>query len=214
MSERELRIGIDIDDVLIKSAPLSIDLYNQSFNTKLILDDWYDFSDPTVYAERWGDVHIPTLVKRVVDTMVDERFAQVEPIDGAQDAVRYLLEKGHKLFAITGRSETLRPQTAGILDTLFPGAFTEDGTFFVDHFEHQGKKATKADVGLELGLTHFIDDLPDHANLLARAGIKTVLLNAGGYKWSTKGIDPAVAHNIVQLDSWRKTVEYLDAEAA
>lgn len=214
MPKRKLRIGIDIDDVLIKSAELSIQLYNEEYGTKLSLDDWYDFSDPSTYVKVWASEDVTVLVKRVVHTMVNDAFLDVEPIEGSQEGLRHLNSEGHQLFAITGRSESIRRQTMAMLDKNFDGIFTDNTLFFVDHFEHDGKKASKAVVGTQLELTHFIDDFPDHANAIARVGIKTVLFDAGNYKWSKTGIDADVASNVIELDSWQRTVEYLDDEAA
>ncbi len=209
-----LRIGFDIDDILLKSAARSIELYNEAYGTRLTLDDWYDFADPKKYAPVWGSDDDALLVKRVVATMVDERFATVEPVDGSQEGVRHLSEEGHELFAITGRSGSLRSQTIDLLDKNFNGVFADDRVFFVDHFQHDGKSMSKADIGLELQLTHFAEDLPAHVNNMARVGIKTALLNPGKYKWSTTGIDPAVAHNVIELGSWPEFTEWIDAEAA
>ena len=214
MEKRPLRIGIDIDDVLVQSAARSIELYNLSFGSRLTLDDWYNFSDPDFYGPRWGTSDIPEIVKRVVATLKDDDFLTVETVDGAQAALLYLNEQGHKLFAITGRSEGVRAQTKALLDKNFSNIFTDETLFFVDHFEHDGKKVSKADIGLQLNLTHFVEDLPAHANTMAYVGIKTVLLNAGGYGWSTIGLDSAVSAYIIQLDSWKHTTEYFDAETA
>ena len=214
MEKRVLRIGIDIDDVLIQSGARSIELYNRSFGTRLTLDDWYNFSDPAFYGPLWGTPDLPTIVKRVVAILKEDDFLTVETVNGAQEALLYLNEQRHELFAITGRSEGIRAQTKELLDKNFPNIFNDETLFFVDHFEHDGEKVSKADIGLQLNLTHFIEDLPAHANVMAHAGIKTVLLNAGAYKWSATGIDSTVSTNIIQLDSWKRTTEYLDAETA
>ena len=214
MPARVLRIGIDIDDVLIHSATKSIELYNRSFGTHLSLDDWYAFDDPSTYGPIWGTSDDVTLVKRVVATLVDDEFLDVEPVEGAQEGLRHLKEQGHQLYAVTGRSESIQDHTKLLLDKHFTAIFDDETLFFVDHFGHDGKKSSKADVALQLGLTHFVEDLPDHVNGLAGVGIKTVLLNPGDYKWSKSGINTDVSSNIIALDSWRQVIRYLDAEAA
>lgn len=208
MSERILRIGIDIDDVLFHSAKRSIEMYNESYKTQLVLDDWYDFNDPEVWAKKWGNNDFPTLVQRVVTAMASDEFKTVEPIEGASQVLTHLKNEGHELFAVTGRSHSVRAQTAHILDKSYPGIFSDKTLSFVDHFEHDGTKTSKADVGLELGLTHFIEDLPEHANALARVGIRTCLLDLG-YKWNQHGVDDAVT----RFTSWAQIGEFLDAEA-
>jgi uncharacterized HAD superfamily protein len=213
MSEQKLRIGIDIDDVLIKSAELSIQLYNQEYGTNLTMEHWYDFDDPATYAQVWGSGDNSVLVKRVVSGLADDRFIDVEPIDGAKAVLRQLNKEGHELYAVTGRSESIRKQTKFILDKNYQGIFKDETLFFVDHFEHDGQRVSKADVGLELGLTHFIDDFPAHASALARVGIKTILFSPG-YAWNRDGVDEDVKNAVVVLGEWRTIGEYLDAESA
>jgi uncharacterized HAD superfamily protein len=211
--ERKLRIGIDIDDVLLQSAKRSIEMYNESFGTDITLDDWYDFDDPEVWSKIWGNDDMKVLVSRVVATMADEAFNSVEPIDGASEALTHLSSDGHELFAVTGRSESIRKQTAFVLDQCFPGIFSNETLFFVDHYAHDGQKASKVDVGLQLGITHFVEDLPAHASGLSRAGIQTILFSPG-YRWNKAGVDEDVAGKVIVLDSWPKIVEHLDAESA
>lgn len=213
MPKRILRIGIDIDDVLLQSAKRSIEMYNKSFGTSIALDDWYNFDDHEVWSKVWGEDDMRVLVSRVVATMADEAFNSVEPIDDASEALAHLNVEGHELFAITGRAESIREQTAFILDKYFPGIFRDETLFFVDHYAHDGQKASKVDVALRLGITHFIEDLPAHANGLARAGIQTILFSPG-YKWNEAGADADVADKVIVLDSWPKIVEHLDAESA
>ena len=212
-SIRTFKIGIDIDDVLLKSAERSIEMYNEKFGTNVTLDDWYDFDDPEVWSKIWGSDDMRLLVARVVETMADEAFTSVQPVDGAPEALTHLQDQGHELFAITGRSESIRKQTKFVLDLCFPGMFTDDRLIFVDYYNHDGQKASKADVATGLELTHFIEDLPDHATQLARAGIKTYLFSPG-YKWNEKGVADDVADNVIVVPGWRWIIKDIDAEAA
>lgn len=209
MPERILRIGVDIDDVLFQSAQRSIELYNQAYGTALTLQDWYDFSDTTDWPTRWGSDHMAVLVKRVVSTMADQEFRSASPIEGARRELRRMQNDGHELFAITGRSEAIRPQTMSLLDASYEGVFTHETLFFVDHFEHDGQRASKADVAINLGLTHFVEDLPAHANALARAGIRTLLFDPG-YPWNQTGVDESVT----RVRSWSEIGAFLDEEAS
>ena len=201
---RTLRIGIDIDDVLIKSVDRAVVMYNKAYGTNITRDTWYDFSDPSV----WGGDELPALVKKVVDVFTDPAFQTVLPMENAYETLVHLRNEGHVLFAITGRSESIRPQTMSILDKCFPDFFTNETVFFVDHFSHDGQKASKADVGAKLALTHFIDDQVEHANALHQAGITTILFSQN-YRWNRTGAD----EDIVRLSDWKAIGELLDAEA-
>ncbi len=210
MPERILRIGVDIDDALFQSAHRSIELYNKAHGTDLSLEDWYDFSDKATWATKWKSDDMSVLVNRVVGDMAGDAFNQgVLPIEGAKEQLHHLQSRGHQLFAVTGRSEAIRTQTLALLDTQYHGVFHKDTLFCVDHFEHDGRRASKADVALDLELTHFVEDLPAHANELARVGIATLLFDPG-YPWNQKGVDKAV----IRMPSWQEIGAFLDAEAS
>lgn len=209
MPERILRIGVDIDDVLFQSAQRSIDLYNRAHGTGLTLEDWYtENTDLAYWRESWGSDDREVLVSRVVGTNASDDFRSVEVIDGALNELQKLKQRGHELFAVTGRPEAIRPQTIVLLDASYPGIFHNDTLFFVDHFEHDGTQASKADVARNLNLTHFIDDLPAHANAVAGAGVRTVLFDPG-YPWAKRPVDSSVT----RLKSWEQIGFFLYEEA-
>jgi hypothetical protein len=47
---KKLRIGLDIDDVLIRTGEHIVKLYNQIYGTDAKFDHWYQFDMP----ELWG----------------------------------------------------------------------------------------------------------------------------------------------------------------
>jgi uncharacterized HAD superfamily protein len=205
MSGQMLRIGIDIDDVLLHSADQTIKLYNDTYGTSMTTNNWYDFSS----MELWGTDDKSEVVKRVSLLFAEDDFADVKPIMNANEVLTHLERAGHELFAITGRPESIRKQTMEVLGKYYPGLFIDSSVYFVDHFSHDGNKANKADLALELGLTHFIDDQVEHVNLLDRAGVKTVLFSQD-YAWNQSGADK----NIIRLGDWQSVGKFLDAEAA
>jgi hypothetical protein len=61
----------------------------------------------------------------------------------------------------------------------------------------------------QLELTHFVEDLLVHADILGEAGIKTVLFdNNNGYHWNQTG-----GHDsLVRLSSWKEIGEFFEHE--
>lgn len=200
----QLRIGIDIDDVLIGSVDRTITLYNEIYGGSITRNNWYSFTS----MEQWGTDDVQEVVKRVASIFGRDDFAEALPIEGAAAQLTRLEKEGHQLFAITGRPESLRPQTLKLLDKYYSGIFTTDTVYFVDHFSHDGQKMNKADVARELQLTHFIDDQVEHSNLLHAAGIKTVLFSQE-YPWNQVG----AAAGVAMLSDWESIGNYLDSEA-
>jgi len=201
------RIGIDFDDVLIKTAALVVSVYNKHHNTTLTVDDWYDLSPEALI--RYNASEPAEVVKRVMAIQGEDSFL-VEPIDGAVEALHALKDAGHELIIITGRPESLRPQTIKNVQQYFGDLFSSETVRFVDHFNHDisGKRITKGDVATELKLDYFIDDVVSHANIVAGVGVKTFLLDMD-YKWSKQLADPRVVH----VQGWPEIVELIDGQA-
>lgn len=198
------KIGIDFDDVLVKTAQKVVDVYNSLYETELTIDDWYDLSPEGLVRYKAGEP--ADVVKRVMAFQGKDDFV-VEPIDGAVEALHTLKDAGHKLVIITGRPESLRQPTLNNIRRYFSDLFTSEDVYFVDHFSHDGeeKKIDKGDVATELKLDFFIDDVVSHADIVAKTGVKTMLLDMD-YKWSKQPVDSAVQ----RVTSWEEIVKEIN----
>jgi uncharacterized HAD superfamily protein len=205
-----LRIGSDIDDVLLHSAKLTVQMHNEHFGTGLTIHDWY----APFEADKW---QVPTQVESFgrVNAILssDEFIARSEPMEGALRTLWGLVRAGHVLSAVTGRPQTeeppMRVKTLEALSLHYPGLFTSRALSFTDHLAQNAalrRPRQKTEVARKRGLTHFIDDHPKHANMLGEAGIRTVLF--GNYPWNQVETHPNVTH----LPDWDAVEEYFDDE--
>lgn len=205
MSEfRHFRIGLDFDDVLIASADHTVELYNARYGTELTRDDWYD--DPDI-VDPWKVETFKDVVERVVQIQQQDDFLSVEPLKEAQRVLKRLKAIGHELVVITGRPEQLRSSTLALLDKYYGDVFKTSDLYFTNHFAHNGTRVHKGDIAKELNLTHFVDDVIQHANNVSSAGVRTILFS-NDYKWNQGEVDEGV----VRLNGWREIGEFFDAE--
>lgn len=206
MAKQRLRIGFDVDDVLINSVDVVVELNNRLYGSFLQRHQWYDMT----IADVWKVPTARDIAGRVDELIRHPEYRQkIRAIDGSLEALRGLVDH-YEVFAITGRPAELRAETVWVLDQCFPGLFSDE-TLHMTNFKavdgHVVGKRNKLDVARELALTHFVDDLPTHANLLAEGGVKTVLFN-DDYAWGEGEHHP----DIVRVSSWQELKEYLDHE--
>lgn len=173
-----MKLGIDIDDVVLNSAPLVIDMYNEWHGTKLVLGNWYT-------AEKnlapWGvDVaqHAYDKVNEIIGS--DEYFERVEAIEGIVEAI----DEAGDADAVTGRPERLKAATYRALARHVPGRFSRDNIDFTDF--GGANHVDKVVIAHREGFTNFFEDLPRHANDLVKGGVRTVLF--GKNPWTLPGV--------------------------
>ncbi|MFZ3009614.1 MAG: hypothetical protein WA030_01170 [Candidatus Microsaccharimonas sp.] len=206
MTKQRLRIGFDVDDVLINSVDVVIELNNRLYGSSLVRHQWYDMT----IADLWGVPTAHDITGRVDELIRHPDYRQnIKALAGAFEVLRDIKDH-YELFAITGRSTELRAETLWVLNQCFPGLFSDE-TLHMTNFKavdgYVAGKRNKLDVARELELTHFVDDLPTHANLLAEGGVKTVLFN-DNYAWSEGDHHP----DLVRVSNWQELKKYLDHE--
>ncbi len=199
-----LRIGFDFDDVLISTVDCAVKLYNKKHNTRLANDNWYDFSDLSV----WGAVSISDITSRLIEVIYSEEFNNiVKPILNSQKVLAKLKEDGHLLFIITGRPISALNQTRAILDRYYPSTFNNNHVYFTDNFSVDGEKTTKDEIIRTLNLNYFIDDHVEHVNNVNRLGVRTILFD-NNYAWNKIGFDKEV----IRLSNWQDIGNFIDRD--
>lgn len=180
-------IAIDLDDVLAAHAEAFVQFSNERYKTNLTVDD---------YTDHWGEIW------RVEEEEAERRSAEfhtpgVAMAFGAKseaiDTLRKLKEH-YDLFVVTARNKKLIDITREWLDKEFPGIFS--GIHFVPIWE-PNNRITKAEISKEIGATYLIDDLVQHCNLAAEAGMIAILF--GHYSWNR---DDPLNKNVVRLKDW------------
>lgn len=204
---KKLRIGFDIDDVLLNSASALTTLHNKLYGTDVGLRHNYNHVD----IEDWGVSNLEELNNRIHEVIAMEEWSDLAvPFENAIGILQKLKDEGCELFAVTGRPPSSRQRTLKLLERYYPGIFSDETLYMTDVFSYDGspvKKITKLDIAKELELTHFVEDYLVHADVLGEGGIKTVLFS-NGYPWNQTG-----GHeSLIRLNSWSEIREFFEDE--
>lgn len=147
-----MRIGLDLDGVIVDSIPHWIRVLNREAGT-------------TYVEGNLPDSHGQPEIAAVSDRFEVEMLIPPGPVPGAREAVRQLKEAGHILVVITARSPRMRGLTEAWL--AYHG-------ISVDRLRFLGG-GNKADAAIAEGIELFVEDTPHNAQALAEAGVEVLL---------------------------------------
>ncbi len=187
-------IAIDCDDVIVATAPAILEFYNEKYNTKLELKNFYS-NDLTL----WGADDPKTAMERVDEFLKTPEYQLLEPFKEAVEVI-HQLKNYHELHIVTGRNDFLQKATQDMLDAFFPDVFAsvEYTNFFTD------KPRSKSDVCVQLHADLLIDDHLHHASVVAECGTEVFLF--GEYPWNQSDSLP---ERVTRVSGWREIGERL-----
>jgi 5'(3')-deoxyribonucleotidase len=184
MNDQQI-VAIDMDDVVVESAPAIINYVNQKYGAKATLDNFYS-RDPSI----WGAPDAGTAIKRVNSFIETKDFLNLPPVQEALHAIRNI-KKEYKLYIVTGRPDFVELATRKWLEKYLPDVFED--VVFTNYFDAV-KVRTKGDICKELGVTILIDDHLDHCLSAQSKGIKALLF--GNYPWNQADTLPDGIHRV------------------
>lgn len=174
-----MRIGLDLDGVIVNSIPRWIEVLNREAGT----------------CHRPGELpethHTPELAA-ISDRNEIEMAILPGPMPGAAQALRQFKEAGHTLVVVTARAPRLRGLTEAWL--AYHG-MPVDALHFLEG-------APKAPVVRDEGLDLFVEDTPRHALAIAEAGVPVLLF---GHPYNAACSHPLIH----RLDGWDRATAVL-----
>lgn len=187
-----MKIGIDLDDVLIETFSPFLKFYNKKFNTKYALNDITSYFIWEIgLFETKEDA-----IKEVTGFQNSEEVGKVTLNEGVLEALRILSQK-NKLLIVTSRHEELKDKTNEVVGNYF-----KEFNFSVIYSGdlHGGKKS-KAEICLENNCEIMIEDNSETALNCAERGIKTILFNK---PWNKNCEEHK---NIIRVNNWGEILE-------
>lgn len=174
-----MRIGLDLDGVVVDSINRWIDVLNRVAGTNY----------------RYGelpDTHGTPEMAAISDRHELDLLIPTSPMPGAREAIAQLRREGHELIVVTARHPRLRGLTEA---WLHYHAIQVDRLHFLEG-------APKAPVARSEGLDVLVEDTPRHARTVAEAGVP-VLLFAAPYN---EGLQHPLIH---RCSGWEAVVSRL-----
>ena len=163
-----LRIGVDVDDVLVESLPGYLEAFRNYFGREVKVEDaaWEIFRRfPSIpSSQRWG----------FFTELETSDFLATRPVYAdAVSAVRSLASVGHRLFVVTGRLVTHREHTRRLLQRAGIAHLFED----LVHRSEEMAVEYKPRVARERGLDCLIEDELHVAVAVARVPVSVLLVD-------------------------------------
>ncbi len=190
-----MRIGVDIDDVLVETMPAYLRAFEERFGRAVPLAQasWDPF-------ERFPDIP-PRERLAFFDALRRSRFMFTRPVHpDAPPAVRALRAAGHTLVILSGRPQPHLGETEEMLVRLgirdcFAEIVHRDGETIPDY---------KGRVAGELRLDVLVEDEFPAARAVAQAGVPVLLMDR---PWNQGPLPP----HVVRIASWAEALARLAA---
>jgi uncharacterized HAD superfamily protein len=183
-------IAVDIDEVLADFFSYFVYFHNLMYKTKVSKKDMKKYYLNEVFEVDRAEMHI-----RYMEFKSLHLLEQLNPVKGAVDGLKKLIEMGFDLHLVTARPQIIEEETRKWLsvhfkDIYLPIHFTHPGTGNSHHLK-------KSEICKEIGAEILIDDHMENALDCAENGIKVFLMDA---PWNqTEDLPP----NVVRVKSWK-----------
>lgn len=162
-----MKIGIDIDEVLVEFSKGYLKLFNKKFRKNKKFEDLfsYNFWEPLEISKKQS----VDLADEFYNT---EGFENMGLVENACKGVKNLA-LNHEIFFITSRPEKIKNKTQKFLEKHFNEIdykLSHTGDFFKGI-------PTKAELAENLNLDFFIEDNKNYAKEIAGKGVRVLLLD-------------------------------------
>ena len=190
-----MKIGIDIDDVIVEFNKGLLDFYNKKFNKIFEFEKMFDWRLNILFNMSLEEAI--NFVKEFYDSL---EFDKIELIFGAKESIENLA-KEHELFFVTARHLSVKEKTYSFIEQVFP-KFKKEIIFSSEEW-NEGK--LKHEICKELGVEVLIEDRGEYALDCAENGIKCFLLDK---PWNKK----AMHENIIRVNNWNEILNNINGE--
>jgi 5'(3')-deoxyribonucleotidase len=187
-----MKIGIDLDEVLVDFLPAFIEYHNAVYGTSLGREDFFSYR----YWEIIGGTR-EEAIQKVHDFHQTSYFKNLKPIIGAQEALG-LLRRGNDLFIITSRQNSITEITRQWIGRYFPDIFSD--VCLTNSYSRSGDSKTKKEYCDLLGIDFLIDDQLDYALECLAPKRKVLLLDCPWNK--SEKLPPGIK----RVCSWKEII--------
>lgn len=162
-----MRIGIDLDEVIVELVKPVIDYYNNKYKTNIKYEDItsYNFWEHGIGRNRDEAI---TILDDFYDLPI---FEKLPFINGAKSAIKILKDE-NSLSILTSRPLRYKPKT----QTFILNNLGDIATYYTTDFSKE-EGLTKAEKAKQLNLDVIIEDNQDYALDCLNKGIRVFLLN-------------------------------------
>jgi len=174
MKSEKMRLGIDIDDVLLGLMTELTKFYNEKHGTDFTRDSYLVYNLSSTFKSTSEEA-----IYEVKCFYESPYFDKMIPLKGAVESISKLQEK-YDIIVITSRPEYMKEKTIFSINKYFPGLLNEDNSnlFLPSDWHDPNFSKSKADVCLENNIDIMIDDRLKYVVECANKGITSILFDA------------------------------------
>ncbi|MBT4376769.1 hypothetical protein HOD29_05325 [archaeon] len=191
---KRLKIGIDLDDVVFDFIQTILDFYLQEYNRVILFENVHTFQLDEIF-----NISLEETMNLIKKMALEGLVENMSLCKDAKESI-YELSKDHDIYFITSR--LVRDYTPESLDNNFGDI--KFGLYYSSNPYVGTKGKTKGEICNELGIDLMIEDSREHAEICARKGVKTFLLNK---PWN-KAYD--LGENIKRVYNWKQVLEGIE----
>jgi uncharacterized protein len=189
-----MKIGIDIDEVVVEFFREYLKDFNKKFNKNYEFEEWTHYN-----IWEFTDISKEESLGLADEFSKTKAFFETGLVEGAKQGISEL-EKENKIFFVTSRPIDIKERTIEFFKMHFP-----ENNFEI-HFsgEMWGGEKTKAEICEELGIKIIIEDNAHYALDCAEKGIKAFLLD------KTWNKDYIRHENLTKVKDWKELMVHLN----
>ncbi|MEK6823690.1 MAG: hypothetical protein AABY06_01525 [Nanoarchaeota archaeon] len=188
----EMKIGIDIDEVLADLMNPLINFHNDNYNTKLHRDHFKTYN----LWDIWGGTE-EEANQKLQDFFHSRYFMEVKPIENSQKNISILSRK-YDLVIITSRPDYIKEKTVSWLNQNFSNNFAK--YYFTCEWPKNGM-TRKEQICSERGINLIIEDSLEKSLACSKKGINVLLFDC---PWNKYNFLP---ENITRVKNWNEILE-------
>jgi len=192
MNEKKLKIGIDIDEVVVEFLKGYLKFHEINYGLKMSFEEIknYNLWETNLFKNK------EEAISGINSFQNSNDFDKLDFVEGAKESL-LKLKDSFDIYFITSRPQYLEEKTSNFLK----GILKEFGLHFSgDLF---GGNKTKSEICEVLGINIFIEDNHSYALDLARKNVKTFLLSK---PWNKNYEEH---ENITKVNNWKEILENL-----
>lgn len=194
MTEKNMVLSWDCDDVFVDTVPKIVKHYNLTYNANVNEANYYGS------MEHWDIDDFDVVNQRIQGYLREHGHEElVVPYPDAIWGMNKLVQLGFKRhYIVSARSDFMIPVTEAMADAFFPGCFEE-----IIHTNGYGDNPqTKGEICAAIGADVHTDDHIENCYSVLDHGIKnTLLVNRSWNK------NEALRPGITRVKNWKKIVK-------
>jgi len=190
-----MKIAIDLDEIIVGFLDAFIKYHNDTYKTTYHKSDFFSYEFWKIIGGTREEA-----IDKVYSFHDSHYFDEMEPLDGAIDAVKEL-KTDNQLYLITSRQDDFKEKTRAWIEKHLSNTFDE--VLYTNAYPKNGISRKKSDLCSSLNVDVLIEDNLDYIIECMKPDRKMILFK---YPWNEQREKPK---GIYVVSDWNETLKLL-----